>query len=63
MEHTRLDCGCLRRDACSWHKAAPKLLAALITIEHGLTDKSGDFLAVTDILAAQARAAIEEAKK
>ncbi len=40
-----------------------KLLAALITIEHGLTDKSGDFLAVTDILADQARAVIEEARK
>ena len=39
-----------------------KLLAALIGIAHGLEDKSGDFLAVADILAAQARTAIEEAK-
>ena len=76
MEHRIIaqfadDCGCsvtggdkgFTFSRCKLHAAAPGMLGALIAIEHGLTDKSGDFLAVTDILAAQARAAIEEAKK
>ncbi len=63
MIHTRLDCGCLRQDACSWHAAAPALLEALeamVKAHPGGDDR--DMCVGTECLCNNARDAIKLAK-